>query len=90
MRDGIDDTESDAIQSMLYIAVTSRSVVSSLLSLGWVRDDISADEAEAIDWINNMSGAEGMSAVVALGLGPRRHRRRFGNQDDRKVVIHRQ
>ena len=67
MRDGIDDTESDAIQSMLYIAVTSRSVVSSLLSLGWVRDDISADEAEAIDWINNMSGAEGMSAVVALG-----------------------
>ena len=52
---------------MLYIAVTSRSVVSSLLSLGWVRDGISADEAEAIDWINNMSGAEGMSAVVALG-----------------------
>ena len=67
MQDGIDGTESDAIQSMLYIAVTSRSVVSSLLSLGWVRDDISADEAEAIDWINNMSGAEGMSAVVALG-----------------------
>ena len=67
VRDGIDGTESEAIQSMLYIAVTSRSVVSSLLSLGWVRDDISADEAEAIDWINNMSGAEGMSAVVALG-----------------------
>ena len=43
MQDGIDGTESDAIQSMLYIAVTSRSVVSSLLSLGWVRDGISAD-----------------------------------------------
>ena len=67
MQDGIDGTESDAIQSMLYIAVTSRSVVSSLLSLGWVRDGISADEAEAIDWINNMSGAEVMSSVVALG-----------------------
>ena len=67
MQDGIDGTESDAIQSMLYIAVASRSVVSSLLSLGWVRDGISADEAEAIDWINNMSGAEVMSAVVALG-----------------------
>ena len=67
MQDGIDGTESEAIQSMLYIAVTSRSVVSSLLSLGWVRDGISADEAEAIDWINNMSGAEVMSSVVALG-----------------------
>ena len=67
MQDGIDGTESDAIQSMLYIAVASRSVVSSLLSLGWVRDGISADEAEAIDWINNMSGAEVMSAVVTLG-----------------------
>ena len=43
MQDGIDGTESDAIQSMLYIAVTSRSVVSSLLSLGWVRDGISDD-----------------------------------------------
>ena len=29
--------ESEAIQSMLYIAVTSRSVVSSLVSLDWVR-----------------------------------------------------
>ncbi len=67
MQDGIDGTESEAIQSMLYIAVTSRSVLSSLISLGWVRDGISADEAEAIDWINNMSGAEVMSSVVALG-----------------------
>ncbi len=67
MQDGIDGTESDAIQSMLYIAVTSRSVVSSLVSLGWVQDGISDDEAQAIDWINNMSGAEVMSAVVALG-----------------------
>ena len=52
---------------MLYIAVTSRSVVSTLVSLGWVRDGISDDEAEAIDWINNITGAEVMSAVVALG-----------------------
>ena len=67
VRDGIDGTESEAIQDLLYIAVTSRSVVSSLVSLSWVRDGISADEAEAIDWINNMTGAEVMSAVVALG-----------------------
>ena len=67
IQDGIDGTESEAIQDLLYIAVTSRSVVSSLVSLGWVQDGISDDEAEAIDWINNMSGAEVMSAVVALG-----------------------
>ena len=67
MQDGIDGTESEAIQDLLYIAVTSRSVVSSLVSLGWVQDGIGTDEAEAIDWINNMSGAEVMSAVVALG-----------------------
>ena len=66
MQDGIDGTEAEAIQALLYIAVTSRSVVSSLISLGWVRDGITDDEAEAIDWINNMAGAEVMSAVVAL------------------------
>ena len=66
IQDGIDGTEAEAIQALLYIAVTSRSVVSSLISLGWVRDGITDDEAEAIDWINNMAGAEVMSAVVAL------------------------
>ena len=34
--------------------------------MDWVRDGITDDEAEAIDWINNMAGAEVMSAVVAL------------------------
>ena len=67
VQDGIDGTESEAIQSMLYIAVTGRSVVASLLSMSWVRDGISDAEAEAIDWINNIAGTEVMSAVVALG-----------------------
>ena len=67
MRDGIDGTEADAIQSMLYIAVAGRSVVASLLSMGWVRDGISDTEAEAMDWINNMARAEVMSTVVDLG-----------------------
>ena len=67
MQDGIDGTEAEAIQALLYIAVTSRSLVASLVSLDWVRDGMSGDEAEAIDWINNMPGAEVMSAVVALG-----------------------
>ena len=67
MQDGIDGTEAEAIQALLYIAVTSRSVVASLVSLDWVRDGMTGDETEAIDWINNMPGAEVMSAVVALG-----------------------
>ena len=66
MRDGIDATESEALQALLYIAVTSRSVVATVASMGWVRDGVSADEAEAIDWINNIGGAEVMTAVVAL------------------------
>ena len=66
MQDGMDDSESEALQDLLYIAATSLSVVSSLVSLGWVQDGISDDEAAAIDWINNIASAEVMSAVVAL------------------------
>ena len=67
MQDGMDDSESEALQELLYIAVTSRAVVSSLVSLDWVQDGISDDEAAAIDRINNIASAEVMSAVVALG-----------------------
>ena len=49
MQDGIDGTEAEAIQALLYIAVTSRSVVSSLIALGWVQDGMDDDEAAAID-----------------------------------------
>ncbi len=66
MRDGMNVTEAQALQALLYIAVTSRSVVATLASMGWVQDGISADEAAAIDWINNIGGAEVMAAVVAL------------------------
>ena len=65
-RDGIDGTESEAIQSLLYIAVLSRSVASSIVSLGWVQDDIDDVEAGAIRWINNIGSAEVASSVVFL------------------------
>ena len=67
VQDGIDDTESKAIQDLLYMAVTSRSVTSSLVSLRWVQDGIGEVEAGAIDWMNNISAAEVASAVVSLG-----------------------
>ena len=66
-KDGIDDTEAKAIQDLLYIAVTSRSVTSALVSLTWIQDGIDNVEAGAIDWMNNIGAAEVASAVVSLG-----------------------
>ena len=59
--------EAKAIQDLLYIAVVSRPVTSSLVSQGWVQDGIDDEEAGAIDWINNIGSAEVASSVVSLG-----------------------
>ncbi len=66
MKDGVDDNEVKAIQDLLYIAVMSRSVTSSLVSMSWVRDGVTQLETGAIGWMNNFSAAEVASAVVAL------------------------
>ena len=52
---------------MLYIPVTSPSVLSSIVNLDWMSDRIDVPEAEAIKWINNIGDAEVMSSVVVLG-----------------------
>ena len=67
VRDGIDERESEVIQDLLYIAVTSRSVVASIVSLGWVQDGIHDVEAGAVRWLDNMGSAEVASSVVSLG-----------------------
>ena len=67
IQDGTDDTESEAIQDLLYIAVTSRSVVASIVSLSWVQDGIHDVEAGAFRWLNNIGSAEVASSVVSLG-----------------------
>ena len=67
IQDGIDDTESKAIQDLLYIAVNSRSVVASIVSLSWVQDGIHDLEAGAFRWLNNIGSAEVASSVVSLG-----------------------
>ena len=67
IKDGIDDTESKAIQDLLYIAVTSRSVAASIVSLGWVQDGILDVEARAFRWLNNIGSAEVATSVVSLG-----------------------
>ena len=67
IQDGIDDTESESIQDLLYIAVTSRSVAASIVSLGWVQDGILDVEAEAFRWLNNIGSAEVATSIVSLG-----------------------
>ena len=66
-QDGINDTESGAIQDLLYIAVVSRAVASSIVVLHWVQDDIDDIEAEVFRWMNNIGSAEVASFVVSLG-----------------------
>ena len=66
VRDGVNDTESKAIQDLLYIAVVSLPVASSIVALGWVQDGIDDVEAAAIDWMNNIGDAGVASSVVSL------------------------
>ena len=66
VQDGIDGTESEAIQNLLYVAVVSRPVASSIISLGWVQDGIDDAESGAIHWMRNIGAAEVASSVVAL------------------------
>ncbi len=66
VRDGIDDIESEAIQDLLYIAVTSRSVVGTIVSFSWVQDGIDDEEAGAFRWLNNIGSADVASSVVTL------------------------
>ena len=67
VRDGIDDRETEVIQDLLYIAVTSRSVAASIVSLNWVQDGIHDVEAGVFRWLNNIGSAEVASSVVSLG-----------------------
>ena len=67
IQDGIDDTESEAIQNLLYIAVVSRSVASSVVSLGWVQDGIDDVEAE-VDLIEDIASITDKDAGAALRI----------------------
>ena len=67
VRDGVNDRESEAIQDLLYVAATSRSVAASIVSLSWVQDGIHDVEAGAFRWLNNIGSAEVASSVVSLG-----------------------
>ena len=78
--DGLDARESAVIQDLLYIAVTSRPAVSSIVGLDWVRDGIEDLEAEAIHWFSNFSDVDVALSVVALDWVAGWHWR-IGGQD---------
>ena len=52
---------------MLYIAVTSRSVAASIVSLNWVQDGVHDVEAGAFRWMKNIGSTRVASSVVSLG-----------------------
>ena len=66
VQDGFDDRESEVVQDLLYIAVTSRSVAATIVSLSWVQDGIDDVESGAFRWLNNMGSGEVASLVVSL------------------------
>ena len=67
LQDDISDAESNAVQSLLYIAVTSIPIATAIASFEWVQDGITDTDASALDWINNFSNGEVAAAVVSLG-----------------------
>ena len=68
IQDGIDATESEAIQDLLYIAVTSRSVVASIVSLGWVQDGIEDAEVDLIGALASIADKDAEEALRIVGM----------------------
>ena len=67
VRDGVEGTESEVLEDLLFIAVRSRPVASSVIALGWLQDGVDDVEAAAIGWLNNIRGDDVGSLVVSLG-----------------------
>ena len=68
IQDGIDATESEAIQDLLYIAVTSRSAVASIVSLGWVQDGIEDAEVDLIEALASIADKDAEEALRIVGM----------------------
>ena len=68
IQDGIDGTESAAIQDLLYIAAVSRPVAASVVSLGWVRDGIDDLEVKAIEEVSYLAHEDAEAALRIVGM----------------------
>ena len=56
------------IQDLLYIAVTSRSVVVSIVSLGWVQDGIEDAEVDLIEALASIADKDAEEALWIVGM----------------------
>ena len=69
VRDGIDELESKAIEDILYTAVESLSLASTVVSLGWVQDGISGAESAAIEGVSYVAYESSPIATKVVSLG---------------------
>lgn len=66
--DGVTATETNAVDSLLYIGVTDIGNLRSTLALEWVRDDVTDAEADAIEWFYWLSHASAQDAASVVAL----------------------
>ena len=67
-RDGIDIAEYQAIQGILYAAVGSRPLASSLIARNWVQDGVNGTEADLIDSFAYLARNDSTTALRILRM----------------------
>ena len=68
MQDGISDgMEVATVKQLNHLANEDTSLAESVVSMGWIQDNLEPEEAEAINWIRNITGVATASAIVSLG-----------------------
>ena len=68
VKDGTSETEREAVEHLLQLAVVDIGKLESLLSLGWLRDDITNTERDAIKQLNWLTEREGARSLDNLSL----------------------
>ena len=66
--DGVTETETTAVDFLLYLGVGDIDNLRSTLGLGWVMDDVADVEADAIEWLFwlNDASVQGAASLIAM------------------------
>ena len=68
VKDGTSETEREAVEHLLQLAVVDIGKLESLLSLGWLQDDITKTERDAIKELNWLTERSGVRSLDNLSL----------------------
>ena len=68
VKDGTSETEREAVEHLLQLAVVDVTKLESLLRLGWVKDDITDTELDAIKQLNWLTGNDGLRSLDNLAV----------------------